>query len=98
MIPNYFGSGVLFQLVELWNIFAVSVSTLYDILSTPLKSLFDLIPGFSDIPILGDALDFILDVIGLGGWSLLSVMFGGGLLAYVVLVVVKFVVGLFGGD
>lgn len=94
MIDNYFESGILFQLTDIWIMFSEFVSTVYDILSTPLKDLLKF-----NIPVVDDVLQFFVNVLGVGNLSVLSFMFGSAFLLFVVVVITKFFIAIVpGGD
>lgn len=86
---NYFSDGILWQLVEIWNDFSATYSTIYDFFSMPLKDLLSF-----NIPVVDDILKFIVNVLGIGDWSLITIVFGSGLILFFAIVLVKFLLAI----
>lgn len=79
--------GILGTLLDIWRVFSSGMSTVFTFLNTPFSDLLSV-----DIPIVGTVLDFILNTLGLGDYTLLGLMFGAGISFMIVITVVKWVI------
>lgn len=79
--------GILGSLLEIWRIFSSGMSSVFSFLNTPFRVLLSV-----DIPVVSSVLDFILNNLGLGDYTLLGLMFGVGISFMIVVTVVKWLI------
>lgn len=79
--------GILGTILDIWRIFSSGMSSVFTFLNTPFDELLSV-----DIPIVSNVLDFILNTLGFGEYTILGLMFGVGISFMIVITIVKWLI------
>lgn len=78
---------LLNTILDLWDIISEGMQGFYDILTSKLVDLLAV-----DVPIIQSVIDFIVNSLSIGDWTVLDLMFGVGLPFVVIFAITKWLI------